>query len=141
MDGRLVGADPFPAAMGATVTLVLDRGSLSVRAVSGADELLDSGTYSVTEMGVRTRLGAGSEAFGKYQIAGIDGGRNAALVGLRNRIALGESWTLNALMERRQGIGRASVFDPVRALPFRTFVTLKANSHVVHLTGYPIRCP
>ena len=78
----------------------------------------DSGSYSVTEMGVRTRLGAGSEAFGKYQIAGIDGGRNAALVGLRNRIALGESWTLNALMERRQGIGRASVFDPVRALPF-----------------------
>jgi len=34
---------------GATVTLVLDKGSLSVRAVSGADELLDSGTYSIRD--------------------------------------------------------------------------------------------
>ena len=74
--------------------------------------------YSVTEMGVRTRLGAGSEAYGKYQIAGMDGVRNAALVGLRNRLSITESWSVNALMERRKGIGRASVFDPVRALPF-----------------------
>ena len=78
----------------------------------------DSAGYSVSEMGVRTRLGAGSEAYGKYQIAGVDGVRNAALVGLRNRLSITESWSVNALMERRQGVGRASVFDPVRALPF-----------------------
>lgn len=78
----------------------------------------DSAGYSVSEMGVRTRLGAGSEAYGKYQIAGVDGLRNAALVGLRNRLALTESWTVNALMERRKGVGRSSVFDPVRSLPF-----------------------
>jgi hypothetical protein len=38
------GTKPIP---GATVTLVLDNGTLAVRAVSGADELTDSGTYSV----------------------------------------------------------------------------------------------
>lgn len=32
---------------GATVTLVLDKGTLSVRAVSADDELTDSGTYSI----------------------------------------------------------------------------------------------
>ena len=34
---------------GATVTLVLDKGTLSVRAVSADDELTDSGTYSVRD--------------------------------------------------------------------------------------------
>ncbi len=38
------GTKPIP---GATVTLLLDNGTLAVRAVSGDDELTDSGTYSV----------------------------------------------------------------------------------------------
>jgi len=77
-----------------------------------------NGGYGVTDLGVRTRIGAGTEAYGKYQIAGVDGGRNAALVGLRNRLTLGSAWALNTQFERRSGLGRASVFDPVRALPF-----------------------
>jgi hypothetical protein len=78
----------------------------------------DSGGYSVTDLGVRTRIGTGTEAYGKYQIAGVEGGRNAALVGLRNRLTLGSAWALNTQFERRSGVGRASVLDPVRALPF-----------------------
>jgi hypothetical protein len=39
------GTKPRP---GATVTLVLDKGKLSLRAVMGRDELTDSGTYSVS---------------------------------------------------------------------------------------------
>jgi hypothetical protein len=78
----------------------------------------DSGGYGVTELGVRTRIGTGTEAYGKYQIAGVDGGRNAALVGLRNHMMLGTAWALNVQAERRSGVGRASVLDPVRSLPF-----------------------
>ena len=39
-------SDGGKPAVGATVTLVLDKGALSVHAVSGGDELTDSGTYS-----------------------------------------------------------------------------------------------
>ena len=74
--------------------------------------------YGVTDLGLRTRLGFGTEAYGSYQIAGVEGGHNAALVGLRNRLLLGDTWAVNGLFERRSGLDRASVFDPVRALPF-----------------------
>ncbi|MES1260048.1 MAG: hypothetical protein ABUL71_05580, partial [Gemmatimonadota bacterium] len=78
----------------------------------------DSAGYSVTDMGIKTRLGFGTEAFGSYQIAGVSGAQNAALIGLRNSLHFGASWAVNALFERRNGIDRASTLDPVRAMPF-----------------------
>jgi hypothetical protein len=78
----------------------------------------DSGSYSVTDLGIRSKLGFGTEAYGSYQIAGVSGAHNAALVGLRNHLQVGQSWSLNALFERRMGLNRASSLDPVRALPF-----------------------
>jgi hypothetical protein len=48
----------------------------------------------------------------------VGGGYNAALVGLNNRLKLGEAWRINTLFERRQGVDGASVADPIRALPF-----------------------
>ncbi|HMU60806.1 MAG TPA: OmpA family protein, partial [Gemmatimonadales bacterium] len=78
----------------------------------------DSGSYSVTDLGVRTRIGTGTEAYGSYQLAGISGADNAALVGLRNRLQVGSSWTLNTLFERRMGLNAAGTLDPVRAAPF-----------------------
>lgn len=78
----------------------------------------DSGSYSVTDLGVRSRIGLGTEAYGSYQIAGVSGASNAALVGLRNRLPLGQDWLVNALFERRVGLDKAANLDPVRALPF-----------------------
>ncbi len=79
----------------------------------------DSSSYSVTSLGLRTALGFGTEAYGSYQLAGgAGGGHNAALVGLNNRLRLGQAWSLNGLFERRVGLGDASIADPVRALPF-----------------------
>lgn len=78
----------------------------------------DSGSYSVTDIGIKSRIGAGTEAYGSYQIAGVSGMDNAALVGLRNRLHVGPSWTLNTLFERRVGLGGAGTLDPVRAAPF-----------------------
>ena len=74
--------------------------------------------YAVTNLGVRTNVGAGTQAWSSYQLAGgADGRYNAAVVGLNNRLRLG-SWTLNTLFERRVGLDRAPGADPVRALPF-----------------------
>ena len=79
----------------------------------------DSTTYSITNLGLRTSLGLGTEAWGSYQIAGgVNGVHNAAIVGLNNRLRLGNSWSINTLFERRVGLGDAPILDPVRALPF-----------------------
>jgi hypothetical protein len=75
-------------------------------------------SYSITNLGLRTDLGLGTQAWGSYQIAGgVNGSQNAAIVGLNNRLRLG-IWSFNTLFERRFGVGDASFADPVRALPF-----------------------
>ncbi|MCH7717375.1 MAG: DUF11 domain-containing protein [Gemmatimonadetes bacterium] len=78
-----------------------------------------STNYSTTSLGIRTSIGANTQAWGSYQLAGGAGGKyNAAVVGLNNRLRLGSALTVNALFERRVGLDRAPVEDPVRALPF-----------------------
>jgi outer membrane protein OmpA-like peptidoglycan-associated protein len=75
-------------------------------------------TYSVTDFGVRAHVAPGTEAWSSYELAGVNGGQSAALIGLNNHLTLGRSWALNAMLERRVGVGQAAVGDPVRALPF-----------------------
>ena len=78
----------------------------------------DSANYSITNLGVRSRVGDHTEAWSSYQIAGANGEYNAAIVGLNNSIRFSNGLTLNASAERREGVGRANIADPVRALPF-----------------------
>ncbi len=79
----------------------------------------DEPRYTVTNLGVRTTVGAGTQAWGSYQLAGAANGQyNAAVIGLNNQLRIGPALTLNALFERREGLDRASLNDPVRALPF-----------------------
>src|SRR6266542_1223280 len=88
----------------------------SQRYVSRPDS---SGDYSVSSLGVRANVAAGTEAWGNYQLTGgASGVGNAAIVGLRNRMQLTPALAVNALFERRVGVGRAALGDPVRALPF-----------------------
>jgi hypothetical protein len=78
----------------------------------------DSAGFGITNVGLRARVGANTDAWGSYQIAGINGSHNAAVIGLNNKLKFGNGLTLNGTLERRQGVGNASVADPVRALPF-----------------------
>lgn len=88
----------------------------SERYVSRADS---QRRYSVSTFGVRAEMGHGTQAWGSYQLTGgVSGAGNAAIIGLRNRLQLTPDLTVNVLFERRQGVGGASVADPVRALPF-----------------------
>ncbi len=76
-------------------------------------------SYAVTNLGMRSDLGFGTQAWGSYQLAGAAGAQyNAALVGLSNRLRVGSAWSVNTMFERRAGVGRAPEADPVRALPF-----------------------
>ncbi|CAN5731924.1 hypothetical protein BH23GEM9_BH23GEM9_20450 [soil metagenome] len=75
--------------------------------------------YSVTDIGLRSTLAGGTQAWGSYQlVGGLDGASNAALVGLNQRLSLGEAWRVSTLFERRAGLERAPAADPVRGLPF-----------------------
>jgi len=88
----------------------------SQRYVSRSDSL---GNYAISSIGVRSDMGHGTQAWGSYQlIGGASGATNAAVVGLRNRMQLSPDLAVNLLFERRVGVGRASIADPVRALPF-----------------------
>jgi len=88
----------------------------SQRYVTRSDSL---GNYAISSIGVRSDMGHGTQAWGSYQlIGGASGASNAAVVGLRNRMQLSSDLTVNVLFERRVGVGRASIADPVRALPF-----------------------
>jgi uncharacterized repeat protein (TIGR01451 family) len=88
----------------------------SQRYVSRSDSL---GNYAISSIGLRSDMGHGTQAWGSYQlIGGTSGATNAAVVGLRNRMQLSPDLTVNVLFERRVGVGRASIADPVRALPF-----------------------
>ena len=114
----LEGADVQPDYIGADAAYEVNHNlSLNIR-----ERIVflpgDSAGYSVTDMGIKSRLGFGTEAYGSYQLAGVSGAQNAALIGLRNSVHLGSSWAVNGLFERRQGLDRASDLDPVRALPF-----------------------
>ncbi len=76
-------------------------------------------SYGVTNIGLKSDLGFGTQAWGSYQLAGGAGAQyNAAIIGLNNRIAVGPSLTLNSIFERRFGLNDAEPGDPVRALPF-----------------------
>lgn len=75
--------------------------------------------YSTTNVGIKSTMLAGQQAWGSYQLTGgIDGATSAAVVGLNNRFALNNDLKINTLFERRMGIARAPTEDPVNALPF-----------------------
>jgi hypothetical protein len=78
----------------------------------------DSGSYGVTNIGLRTQLLRGTEAWGNYQLAGVNGAYNAAVVGLNSRMQVNRAWSVSGMFERRVGVGRAAIEDPVRAMPF-----------------------
>jgi len=115
----LSGPDFLPDVMGVggtyqvAPTVALEA---SQRYVSRSDSL---GNYAISSIGVRTDMGHGTQAWGSYQlIGGASGASNAAIIGLRNRMQLSPDLAVNVLFERRVGVGRASIADPVRALPF-----------------------
>ncbi len=115
----LSGPDFLPDVMGVggtyqvAPTVALEA---SQRYVSRSDSL---GNYAISSIGVRTDMGHGTQAWGSYQlIGGASGASNAAIIGLRDRMQLSPDLAVNVLFERRVGVGRASIADPVRALPF-----------------------
>ncbi len=94
------------------------RPELQLEARHRHARLRDSSSYALTTLGLRSALGFGTEAWTSYEIASAGAAHNAAIVGLNNRIRLGRDWTVNAMFERRAGVGSAMIGDPVRAFPF-----------------------
>jgi len=121
-EGRTVfgsqGSYTFPAHVGAGASLKLTDAVTVEGRHRQAFLPNDSGRYGITNVGLRTQLGEGTQAWGQYQLAGVNGAYNAAVVGLNSRLRLGNDWTVSGMFERRVGIGRAALEDPVRALPF-----------------------
>ena len=79
----------------------------------------DANPYGLTSVGLTSDLRVGTRAWGSYQISGgIDGQRNAAVVGLNHRFNIGTDWRFSTMVERRNGVAGATLGDPVLASPF-----------------------
>lgn len=79
----------------------------------------DANPYGLTSIGLTSELRAGTKAWGAYEITGgIDGQRNAAVVGLNHRFTIGTDWRFSTMLERRNGVAGATLGDPVLASPF-----------------------
>jgi len=79
----------------------------------------ESNPYGLTSVGLTSDLRVGTKAWGSYQISGgIDGQRNAAVVGLNHRFSIGTDWRFSTMIERRNGVAGATLGDPVLASPF-----------------------
>jgi uncharacterized repeat protein (TIGR01451 family) len=78
----------------------------------------DPTRYAVTSVDVRTSQLFGGEAWGGVERAGSTSASHAAVLGWNQRLAVGGGWSVSTLYERRVGLSRASLVDPVRALPF-----------------------
>jgi hypothetical protein len=74
--------------------------------------------YEVTSINLRTSTLFGGEAWGGLERAGATRASHAAVLGWNQRLAVGGGWSVNTLYERRVGLSRAALVDPVRALPF-----------------------
>jgi uncharacterized repeat protein (TIGR01451 family) len=115
LDDRDAGLGDFiggGASLGLFSKLSLEARHLQVRSKR-------NGNYALTRFGLKSLLREGTQAWGSYELAGgVDRQTNAAVVGLNQRVHLGESWAVNAMMERRVGLEQAAVSDPLRAAPF-----------------------
>jgi len=79
------------------------------------------GAYSLSSIGVTSTLGSGSRAWGDYRLTGgVDGRTSAAVLGLSHQFALGPSWRVQTMVERRKGVAGAAAGDPVLASPFQS---------------------
>ncbi len=79
----------------------------------------DANPYGLTSFGLTSQLRSGTKAWGAYEISGgIDGQRNAAIVGLNHQFRIGTDWRFTTMLERRNGVAGATLGDPVLSSPF-----------------------
>lgn len=79
----------------------------------------EANPYGLTSFGLTSQLREGTRAWGQYEITGgIDGERNAAIVGLNHQFRIGSDWRFSTMLERRNGVAGATLGDPVLASPF-----------------------
>lgn len=78
----------------------------------------DSADYGVSSLKVRAESVLGGSAWTGLERAGGSDAAHAAVLGWSPRATLARGWTATGMFERRVGLGRAPLADPVRALPF-----------------------
>lgn len=78
----------------------------------------DSSLYQVTGLTVRTDLPLGTRIWTGLERTMAENATHAAVLGWNQNLNLYGGWQFHSLIERRFGIDRAPLTDPVRALPF-----------------------
>lgn len=75
-------------------------------------------SYQVSAVNVRTEAVAGGQLWGGLERAESNTASHHAVLGWSQRLQAAGGWSFSSMLERRFGLSRASLADPVRALPF-----------------------
>ena len=78
----------------------------------------DSTSYQLTSVGLSTEAIFGGRMWGGVERAGAARASHSAVLGWNQRLMLAHGWAVSSMVERRVGLSKASLVDPVRALPF-----------------------
>ncbi|HEX2191310.1 MAG TPA: hypothetical protein VHG51_20535, partial [Longimicrobiaceae bacterium] len=78
----------------------------------------DSAAYGFTSLGVRVESVLGGQVWSSVEHAGGEAAASSLAMGWNQRLSLDGGWAVTSLLERRFGLSRAPLADPLRALPF-----------------------
>jgi uncharacterized repeat protein (TIGR01451 family) len=78
----------------------------------------EDSVFTVSGATLRTELPLSAEAWAGLERTEAIGVSHAAVLGWSQRLASAGGWSFHTLLERRVGVDRAPVEDPLRALPF-----------------------
>jgi uncharacterized repeat protein (TIGR01451 family) len=78
----------------------------------------DSAAQGVTSMKLKMQAPLGGQLWGGVDRFGFDNASSSALLGWSPSFRIRGGWSADGMFERRFGLDRAPLLDPVRALPF-----------------------
>jgi hypothetical protein len=78
----------------------------------------DSASYSVSSLTLRTESLFGGQIWAGVDRASASTGMTSATLGWKPSISMMGGWSVNGMVERRMGLNRVALSDPLRALPF-----------------------
>jgi hypothetical protein len=74
--------------------------------------------YELSALRIRTGGILGGKLWGGIERADAVRASHSAVLGMEERFRIGKAWSFESMLERRMGLERAPLADPVRALPF-----------------------
>lgn len=92
--------------------------SLRLEASHRVARTQEDSTFSLSAVNLRTVSPFGGEVWGGLERADAAQTSHSAVLGYSQKVAIPGGWALSGMFERRMGLSKAPLLDPLRSLPF-----------------------